>query len=90
VIKVEENTLFGVEATCDMTNPVNVNDMDAILYDMQCENGDESFQDRAMFMQAADGGLFLIWNGFAFKYDSCGEDPPLGTVTTSDELGITD
>lgn len=30
-LKIEDNTLFGVENRCDMTNPVNVNDMNAQL-----------------------------------------------------------
>lgn len=42
-----------------------------------------------MFMEASDGGLYLIWDGIAFKYERCGEDAAVGTVTTSEELGIT-
>ena len=87
-LKIEDRVLYGAETTCDMTNPVNVNEMEAILYDMECEAEDDEFQDRAMFMTAADGGLYLIWNGFAFKYEACGDDPALGTVTTSDQVGI--
>lgn len=87
-LKVEDDVLYGVETQCDMTNPVNVRDMDAQLYDMECSGEDDAFADRAMFMRAEDGGLYMIWNGIAFKYERCGEDAALGTVTTSDQLGI--
>ena len=88
-LKIENDVLFGVENECRMTSPVNVRDMDALLYDMKCEGEGVSFTDRAMFMTASDGGLFLIWNGYAFKYDRCGDDAAIGTVMTADEIGIT-
>ncbi len=88
-LKIEDGILFGTESRCEMTMPVNVRDMDATLYDMACEGEGESWTDRAMFLSAADGGLYLIWNGYAFKYEPCGEKAAVGTVATADELGIT-
>ena len=64
--------------------------MQAVLYDMSCTGEDETFTERALFMEAADGGLYLIWDGIAFKYESCGADAAVGTVTTADQLGIAD
>lgn len=87
-LKIEDDVLYGVENRCNMTRPVTVRDMAAILYDMECEGEGANFTDRAMFMSAADGGLYLIWDGLAFKYDACGEDPAVGTVTTADQIGI--
>ncbi|WP_108484393.1 hypothetical protein [Oceaniglobus ichthyenteri] len=89
-LKVEGDTFFGAESQCKMTTPVNVRDMDAILYDMVCDGEGESWVSRALFMRAADGGLILAWNGFAFKYDRCNPDAPAGTVTTAEDIGITD
>ena len=88
-LKIEDATLFGVENQCAMTNPVNVTDMDAQLFDMDCDAEGQSFAARAMFMRANDGGLYLIWDGIALKYESCAEDAAVGTVTTSDQIGIT-
>ncbi len=89
-LRIENDVLHGVENECRMTRPVAVRDMDAVLYDMECDGGGEgeSFTERAMFLKAADGGLFLVWNGYAFKYEACAADPARGTVTTSDEIGI--
>jgi len=62
--------------------------MDAVLYDMVCESEGSSFTERAMAMHAADGGLILVWNGFAFKYERCPENAATGTVTTAEDIGI--
>ncbi len=87
-LRIEDGTLHGVDNECRMTSPVPVRDMEAVLYDMECEGADGSFTERAMFLSAADGGLYLVWNGYAFKYEPCGDDPAIGTVTTSEEIGI--
>ena len=75
-LKVEDDTLYGASTACSMSNPVDVTDMQAVLYDMTCEADDDTFDGRAMFMKAADGGLLLIWDGYAFKYDACEEGDP--------------
>ncbi len=89
-LKIEDDVLYGVENRCTMTRPVNVRDMAAVLYDMECTGEGTEFTGRAMFMTAADGGLILVWDGFAYKYDACEGDPVIGTVTTSEEIGITE
>ncbi|SES28820.1 hypothetical protein SAMN04490244_10985 [Tranquillimonas rosea] len=88
VVTVEDNVFTGVEARCDMTRPVNVRDMEAVLYDMQCESGDDSWTDRAMLMRAPEGGLIMVWDGYAFKYDACESAPAQGTVTRAEDIGI--
>ena len=75
-LKVEDGTLYGTPTTCRMSEPVNVTDMQAVLYNMECETDEDTFDGRAMFMNAADGGLLLIWDGYAFKYDACEEGDP--------------
>ena len=34
-VRIEEDIFYGVEAECRMSDPVNVIDMDALLYSMQ-------------------------------------------------------
>jgi len=88
-LKIEDDVFYGVDAQCVMSRPVDVRDMDAALYDMQCEGSGGDWSERALFMRAADGGLIMLWNGFAFKYDACPADPVAGTVTRSDDVGVT-
>ena len=86
-LRIDETTLAGATATCEMSEPVNVNDMQAVLYNMTCEGGNETFDSRAMLMSAADGGLYLVWDGYVFKYDSCteGEGPAEPTLAAEIE-----
>ncbi|PZX18876.1 hypothetical protein LX81_00569 [Palleronia aestuarii] len=87
-LKIEEDVLFGVENQCRMIEPVDVRGMDAILYDMVCEGPDPEWAVRAMLMPAADGGLILVWNGYAYKYEACSGTAMQGIVTTADEIGV--
>ncbi|KCV82216.1 hypothetical protein ATO10_07497 [Actibacterium atlanticum] len=78
-LRIQDNLFEGVENTCQMENPVDVRDMDAVLFDMKCSGEGEPWQARALFMRAADAGLIMVWNGYAFKYDLC---PAPGAETT--------
>jgi hypothetical protein len=89
-LRVKENVFHGIESQCRMTRPVNVRDMDGVLYDMICTGEGEEWTSRALFLRAADGGLILAWNGYAFKYDRCPTEPVAGTETTATDIGITD
>ena len=76
-IQIDGTTFRGVESECRMTRPVNVVDMDAMLFDMDCTGEGEEWEARAMFMNAASGGLIMVWDGFAFEYARCqAEDLP--------------
>lgn len=70
-LKIAENTFHGVESTCEMTEPVNVNEMKAVLYTMKCTGKRGDWSARAMLVHAADGGVIMVWDGYAFKYDAC-------------------
>jgi hypothetical protein len=71
-LKIEDGIFHGVEMSCRMTRPVDVIDMDATLYTMQCSGEDQLWSERAMFMHAAeDDGLIMLWDGYAFSYDRC-------------------
>lgn len=74
-IEIRDGIFYGVENECRMTRPVNVNDMDAVLYTMECSGEDTVWRERAMLMHAADGdGVIMLWNGYAFVYDRCPQD----------------
>jgi len=80
-LKVEDDIFIGVGSQCTMASPVSVRDMNAVLYDMECEAEDAHWVERVLFMKAADSGLIMVWNGYAFKYDNCSaEDLAAGAV----------
>lgn len=71
-LEIREGIFYGVEVQCRMTRPVNVVDMDATLYTMQCSGEDTAWTERAMLMQRAGReGVIMVWNGYAFAYDRC-------------------
>ena len=71
-LRIEDGIFYGVEVECRMTRPVDVLQMDATLYTMQCSGGDQVWTERAMIMDAAeDEGIIMVWNGYAFAYDQC-------------------
>ncbi|MBT0957331.1 hypothetical protein IV417_08035 [Alphaproteobacteria bacterium KMM 3653] len=72
-LRIEEGVFYGAESQCVMANPVNVRDMKAQLFDMTCTGEGSAWTERAMFMEGAEGGLVLVWNGYAFQYDRCPE-----------------
>lgn len=73
-LEIKDSIFYGVEVQCRMTRPVNVVNMDATLYTMQCSGEDQSWAERAMMMMPAEGeGLIMVWNGYAFVYDRCEE-----------------
>ncbi|TRD22608.1 hypothetical protein FEV53_04115 [Palleronia caenipelagi] len=89
-LRIADSRIDGVDTTCRMTNPFDVRDMDAVLFDLVCESVEGEFTERAMFVQAADGGLIVVWSGYAYKYERCDADAAEGTVVTSDQVGIPD
>lgn len=71
-LEIRDGIFFGVEMQCRMTNPVNVIDMDATLYNMQCSGEGQYWDERAMMMKARDStDLIMIWDGYAFRYSRC-------------------
>lgn len=87
-LRIEEGVLTGVDSSCRMTEPVDVLDLDATLYVMQCEGEGEAWSERAMLMETAEGdGIFLLWRGYAFRYDRCpgAEDPEEGSAEDAPE-----
>ena len=73
-IEIREGLFFGVEMECRMTRPVDVVNMEATLYTMQCSGEAERWTERAMVMEDAQTeGIIMIWNGYAFRYARCPE-----------------
>ena len=71
-LRIEEGVLHGIDSTCRMTDPVDVLDLDATLYVMECEGEGQTWTERAMLMKAAGGdAIFLAWRGYVFRYDRC-------------------
>ena len=71
-LRIEGGIFYGAELECRMSNPVNVIDMEAKLYTMQCSNEETAWTERAMVLEAAEGrGIIMVWDGYAFQYDAC-------------------
>lgn len=86
-LRIGEGVLHGVDATCRMTDPVDVLDLDATLYEMACEGEGQSWTERALLMRAAEGdGIYLGWRGYVFRYDRCpeAEEAPAQAASHSD------
>ncbi|WP_342077984.1 hypothetical protein [Yoonia sp. SS1-5] len=71
-IKIEEGIFYGVELECRLTLPVDINNMDATIYTMECSGEDQTWTERAILMNdASEDGLFMMWDGYVFRYDRC-------------------
>lgn len=76
-LMIRDGVLYGVGTQCQMLNPLPVRNMAADLVDMRCQGGGTEWAERAMVMRSAEGGLILVWNGYAFTYPRCPEVAPL-------------
>lgn len=71
-VRISDGIFYGVGMECRMTRPVNVVDMEATLYTMVCTGEDQTWTERAMVMEAAGtDGIIMLWDGYAFAYESC-------------------
>lgn len=70
-LAIRDDQLFGVENTCDMTAPTNVRDMDAVLFDFECQGEGMTSTDRVMLMRGDAGSIYVIRDGFVSKWDLC-------------------
>ena len=71
-LKIEESIFYGVEVECRMVRPVDINEMNATIYYMECSGEGTTWTERAIMMNDADGdGIYMIWDGYAFRYDRC-------------------
>ncbi len=73
-LEIKNGIFYGVDNECRMTRPVDVINMDATLYTMQCSGEDDQWTERALFMRSDYvEGIIMVWNGYAFVYEKCGE-----------------
>ena len=65
-------TLCLFEQCCDLSNPVNVRDMDQIfLYDGACTAEGSDFDARLLVGEASVDGLVVVLNNTAYTYSRC-------------------
>jgi hypothetical protein len=69
-LAVQDGVFYGVENTCELTNPTEVRGMDAVLYDAVCAGEGETDTYRMMLMRV-EGGLAVIRNGSANVMKRC-------------------
>lgn len=75
-LKIEGEIFYGVEMQCFMTNPVEIDGMQAMLYQMECSGRGQVWTERMMLMEdAVDDAIYMIWDGYAFRYPRC--TPPV-------------
>ena len=71
VIRLSETTFWGTETKCDLTNPVEIRDMDGILFDLMCLGEGMEYTERMLLLQAYDGSLTTHSDGFTNTYTLC-------------------
>lgn len=69
-LAIRDGKLIGVESVCEMSNPVSVRDMDAVLYDLECMSEGESVTER-LLVARSDTGVIVLRNGFAAYWRTC-------------------
>jgi hypothetical protein len=73
-LRIDDSVFYGVDVQCSMTRPVDVNDLGATIYHMECAGEGQTWTERAMLMKdAEDTGIYMIWRGYAFRYVRCPE-----------------
>jgi hypothetical protein len=71
-VVIEGDVIRFYESECRMTNPVLVRDMaGAVLFDFVCSGEGETWTERAFVQRTPDGGLILVWRGFASQLPLC-------------------
>lgn len=67
---VSSQQLIGIDNTCTLANPVNIRDMDAVLYDATCTAEAETSTARVMIMPSP-GGVYIIRDQLVFEWEMC-------------------
>ncbi len=70
-IWIEDDWYHPIEdPLCRLTNPVQVRDMPAVLYDLVCDAGNEEANERVMFVRQP-WGMFEIRAGRMIDWERC-------------------
>ena len=69
-LAIRDDKLWGLENTCDLTNPTNVRGMAGVLYDAECSGEGETYAYRLMLLKG-ETGIYLIENGYIVEWTTC-------------------
>jgi len=69
-LAIEDDKLMGVETTCTLSDPVEVRDMDGVLYDASCSSEGEAYGQRIMLL-AHEFGVYVIRDGVVLDWLRC-------------------
>lgn len=70
-LHVTATELWGTETHCQLTNPVNIRDLDGILFDLECMGEGDYFTERMLFLAENDGRLTRHSRGYTNTYERC-------------------
>ncbi len=70
-LAVEGETLRAVDNSCTLTDPVDIRDMEAVLYDAACTGAAGASEGRIILM-LHDFGIYVIRDGFVLDWIRCG------------------
>ena len=70
-IRFSETTFWGIEAKCDLTNPVEIRDMNGILFDLVCWGEGMQYTERMVLLHEYDGSLTTHSRGYTNTYTLC-------------------
>jgi hypothetical protein len=70
-IRFSESAFWGTETECELTNPVEIRDMDGILFDMVCWGEGIQYTERMLILHENDGGLTIHSRGYTSTYTLC-------------------
>ena len=68
---VQGTTYHSIEESCELSNPVRVRGLDAVLYDAERRDHAETKSERLMLMKH-NSGIYVIRDGFALELQLCG------------------
>ncbi len=69
-LEVDGETLRAVDNTCTLSDPVDVRDMAAVLYDASCTGEGGASEGRIMLM-THEFGIYVVRDGFVLDWLRC-------------------
>ena len=70
-LAIRNNTFFGLETECALTNPVSVRNMNATLYDAECSGEGETWTQRMLFALSPEGVSVVYGDGTVSELVRC-------------------
>lgn len=69
--EISNGRFVSIETECRLTNPTNIRDMSAMLFDLTCSSEGTEWSDRIFLMKKDDGSLLRVVDGMAFTNPPC-------------------